>query len=165
MEFRKISTDDELTELSELASKIWNVHYPGIIGQQQVDYMLKLMYSIETLKQQLQEENIFLAVYENGSMKGYLSFSKESPGKYFIHKWYVDIETQGKGYGRALFDEAFRDIEFEEVRLTVNRQNIQAVNFYFKFGFTIEKAADFDIGNGFYMNDFVMLLKNKRVKD
>ena len=45
------------------------------------------------------------------------------------------------------------------VRLTVNRQNFKSVNFYFKNGFTIERVADFDIGNGYVMNDFVMMWK------
>jgi ribosomal protein S18 acetylase RimI-like enzyme len=43
------------------------------------------------------------------------------------------------------------------MRLQVNRQNYTAINFYFKLGFTIERVADFDIGHGFFMNDFVML--------
>jgi ribosomal protein S18 acetylase RimI-like enzyme len=45
------------------------------------------------------------------------------------------------------------------IRLTVNRQNFKSINFYFKLGFKIEKVADFDIGNGYFMNDFVMLWK------
>jgi hypothetical protein len=43
------------------------------------------------------------------------------------------------------------------MRLTVNRQNYKSINFYFKIGFRIEKCADFPIGNGFVMNDFVMV--------
>jgi ribosomal protein S18 acetylase RimI-like enzyme len=45
----------------------------------------------------------------------------------------------------------------QRMRLQVNRQNYTAINFYFKLGFTIERVADFDIGHGFFMNDFVML--------
>ena len=40
--------------------------------------------------------------------------------------------------------------------LTVNRQNYKSINFYFKNGFIINEIADFDIGNGYVMNDFVM---------
>ena len=47
-----------------------------------------------------------------------------------------------------------------ELRLQVNRQNFKAINFYFKMGFVIECVADFDIGDGYFMNDFVMLKKN-----
>jgi len=45
------------------------------------------------------------------------------------------------------------------LRLQVNRQNYKAVNFYFKMGFIIESVGDFDIGGGYFMNDFVMVRK------
>jgi ribosomal protein S18 acetylase RimI-like enzyme len=48
----------------------------------------------------------------------------------------------------------YRDAEC--FSLTVNRQNFKAINFYFKNGFVIDEVADFEIGNGFVMNDFVM---------
>ena len=38
-------------------------------------------------------------------------------------------------------------------------QNYKSINFYFKNGFVIERVADFDIGNNFVMNDFVMIWK------
>jgi ribosomal protein S18 acetylase RimI-like enzyme len=44
-----------------------------------------------------------------------------------------------------------------ELRLQVNRQNYKAINFYFRNGFIIESIADFDIGDGYFMNDFIML--------
>ena len=44
----------------------------------------------------------------------------------------------------------------KRITLTVNRQNYKAINFYFKHGFKIKSVDDFDIGNGFFMNDFVM---------
>jgi hypothetical protein len=40
--------------------------------------------------------------------------------------------------------------------------NYKAINFYFKNGFTIEKVADFDIGDGYFMNDFVMIWESIR---
>jgi ribosomal protein S18 acetylase RimI-like enzyme len=48
-----------------------------------------------------------------------------------------------------------------ELRLQVNRQNVVAINFYFKAGFVIEKSADFDIGDGYFMNDFIMYFTRK----
>lgn len=159
MNFRKVTDQSELMKLSDLASRIWNVHYPPIIGQKQVDYMLAMMYSQESLNEQIKKGHTFIAAYDNEEMLGFLSYSKTSEKHFIIHKWYVDTALHGKGIGRGLFNAAFENIEYEEIRLTVNRQNIQAVNFYFKFGFTIEKVIDMDIGEGFVMNDFVMLLK------
>ncbi len=62
--------------------------------------------------------------------------------------------------------EVFRQLlalmsNLEAVRLQVNRQNMKAINFYFKMGFVIEQVADFDIGDGYFMNDFVMVYRPK----
>ena len=62
-----------------------------------------------------------------------------------------------KGIGKALFEHVFGNLKQITIRLTVNRQNYKAVNFYFRLGFTIEKIIDIDIDNGFLMNDFVMI--------
>ena len=35
-----LSDISQLLEIRELAQKIWNDHYPEIIGQEQVNYML-----------------------------------------------------------------------------------------------------------------------------
>lgn len=157
-EFRDVIDDDQLRQLSRLAHRIWNMYYPDIIGQKQVDYMLGKMYSLEALKEQIRNGHRFVAGYADGEMLGFLSYGKTSGQDYMIHKWYVDVSLHSKGIGRKLFDAAFGNIDYDTIRLTVNRQNFKAVNFYYKFGFTIERVADFDIGDGFFMNDFVMIL-------
>jgi len=46
--------------------------------------------------------------------------------------------------------------EIRSITLQVNRQNYKSVNFYFSVGFKIIQVADFDIGEGWQMNDFIM---------
>lgn len=151
---------EEIETLSKLAHKIWNFHYPSIIGQKQVDYMLEQMYSTESIKEQIfQKGHIFTAAYSGNVMTGFMSVSKTGESDYFIHKIYVDPKLQNKGIGTALMNHIFGDRKNYSIRLTVNRQNIQAINFYFRKGFIIEKIIDMDIGGGFIMNDFVMLNK------
>ena len=43
----------------------------------------------------------------------------------------------------------------KKLSLNVNRQN-QAAHFYQKAGFSITATEDIDIGNGYYMNDYIM---------
>jgi predicted lactoylglutathione lyase len=43
------------------------------------------------------------------------------------------------------------------LHLNVNKQN-PAVQFYVKCGFEIEKEVVLDIGNGFVMDDYIMVL-------
>ncbi len=163
--FREIKSgiESNLIELNFLAHKIWNAHYPPIIGQAQVNYMLGKFYSLESLKDQMKnEKHIFIGAYLKNVLVGFISYSKTGGEDYFIHKLYVNTGIHRKGTGRALFNHVFGDMKFKTIRLTVNRQNCTAINFYFKIGFIIEKIIDIDIGEGFFMNDFVMLFRSRK---
>ena len=155
----RIATEADIPLIQELSRKIWNRHYPPIIGQAQVDYMLDLMYSSESLKRQMMDEGaVFLLGFSGSEAVGYLSYSEKSRGNYFLHKFYIDTEKHRIGLGTQFFQTmTFGFTEPKTVSLTVNRKNIKAINFYFKTGFVIESAQDFDIGNGYKMEDFVMI--------
>ncbi len=160
MEIRKATPSDTET-IAALAEKIWMQYYPEIITVEQIRYMLDKMYSAPALQQQMSEGQDFYLLLENEQPIGYCSFSTTEPGHYFLHKFYVDTHYHGKGIGTFLLNEMLKQLApVLTVRLTVNRKNYRSINFYFKNGFTIEKIADFDIGNNYFMNDFIMLLKN-----
>ena len=152
-----LSDISHLPEIRELAKKIWNDHYPEIIGQEQVNYMLDKMYDLQSLKSQIEKGDMFYLVRDGDLFLGFASVSKESSGEWFLNKLYVDTIKQRSGIGRGLMDFIISENTINTLRLQVNRQNYQAINFYFKFGFVIESIADFDIGDGYFMNDFVMI--------
>ncbi|CAN5341302.1 GNAT family N-acetyltransferase [soil metagenome] len=142
-----------------LAKKIWQEHYIPIIGAAQVDYMLKEMYSLPALLQQKREGQQFFLIYMDENPEGYLSVSGKS-GDFFLHKYYLNSNQQGKGIGKKIFSELINLFpEIKTIRLQVNRMNYKSVNFYFRLGFVIETAKDFDIGKGYLMEDYVMVLK------
>ena len=100
----------------------------------------------------------FLIVYVNGVPKGFASYGEESAGIWKLHKLYILKDQQGKGTGRFVIDYIISNIKLlnaKSLQLQVNRIN-NAKDFYEKLGFYIIKIADFDIGNGFFMNDYVM---------
>lgn len=155
-ELKKAGPADAET-IARLAEKIWKDHYIPIIGRNQVDYMLQLMYSVPALEQQMRDGHEFFLLYSGGRPAGYISFSCKNPGEYFLHKFYIETEGQGKGTGTEVFRQALRLYPgMRTLRLTVNRKNFKSVNFYFKLGFRIEEVKDFDIGGGYLMEDFVM---------
>jgi len=41
--------------------------------------------------------------------------------------------------------------------LQVNKQNLDSIAIYLKAGFTVREETVFDIGNGFVMDDYVMV--------
>jgi ribosomal protein S18 acetylase RimI-like enzyme len=143
-----------------LAEKIWFDHYPSIISNEQITYMLSNFYSPGALTKQMEEGHRFYLVLQDGNPIGYLSESEVAEGDFFLHKFYIDTQLQRKGIGREVLDIVFNSKpNIRSIRLTVNRMNYKSINFYFRNGFNIEKTADFDIGNGYFMNDFVMLRK------
>ncbi|MCW3086051.1 MAG: GCN5-related N-acetyltransferase [Bacteroidetes bacterium] len=148
--------------IAALAEKIWRKHYITIITMEQIDYMLDKMYSEQSLLKQVEEGNQFTLVYVDKVPAGYISVSTTDNKKYFLHKFYVDQQEQAKGVGSKFLKYIEQSLPaLETIELTVNRKNYIAINFYFKNGFVIKDVADFDIGNNYFMNDFIMIKKIK----
>ncbi len=152
--------EKDIPLISELASLIWWQHYPSIISNEQISYMLDKMYNTESLMQQMQTKNHqFYFISNATNILGFLSVNEEEKGNWFLNKFYINQTKAAKGVGSIAFNQLLELINPKTIRLTVNRQNYKSINFYFKNKFVIEKVADFDIGNGFVMDDFVMLWK------
>lgn len=152
----------DLPLIQTMANTIWQSYYPEIIGQEQVDYMLAKFYSLPSLEQQMEtEKHQFYIVENNQTPMGFVSIKLEDDGSYFIPKFYINQQFAAKGLGKIVFDYLIKQHNPKVLRLTVNRQNFKAINFYFKLGFNIEKVANFPIGNGFEMEDFVMIYQSK----
>ena len=157
--FKKATLSD-IPLIRSLAELIWWRHYPAIITNDQIEYMLELMYSERSITEQMQKHQNYTLIYAEGQPVGYYAVSEKSPGHFFLHKFYIDTERHRKGIGAAAFDHIkANDCKgYLEITLQVNRRNIKAVNFYFKHGFVIDYVDDFDIGNGYTMDDFFMKL-------
>lgn len=122
--------------------------------------MLERGYSDQAVTEQMNEGHHFLIPFVNNHAAGFLSYSHQGENRYFLHKFYIDTQLHRKGLGRELFRYLLHRVpELMEIRLTVNRRNFKAINFYFRNGFIIEEVKDFDIGNGYFMNDFIMLYR------
>ena len=159
MEIKLIqASEGDLDTIAKLAKKIWNQYYTAIISQEQIDYMLTNMYSLDSLRSQINEKkHQFYFISSQNEAIGFISVHQESSSAWFINKFYIDQRIAKKGIGTAAFQQLIQLIRAQKISLTVNRQNFKSINFYFKNGFKIDHAADFDIGNGFVMNDFVMV--------
>jgi GNAT superfamily N-acetyltransferase len=147
----------DIPVIAEMAARIWRVHYTPIIGTAQVDYMLEKMYSEKSLVQLMKEGQEFFLVELDQKPIGYISISQKG-NDFFLHKFYMEIKEQGKGFGKKILAELLSKFpKLNTMRLQVNRMNYKTINFYFRVGFVIEDAKDFDIGGGFFMQDYVMV--------
>lgn len=154
----KAVTETEIEKISDLAKTIWQKHYPSIIGQAQVDYMLKTMYDAESLLNQINEKGQQFYLIENKNEAiGFVSITNENNNCWMLNKFYVLEEKAGKGSGTAIFEKLKKMIKPKKIQLTVNRNNFKSINFYFKNGFKIDSVAQFDIGEGYIMDDFIMV--------
>jgi ribosomal protein S18 acetylase RimI-like enzyme len=154
--------EKDLPIISELAEQIWPHIYSAFLSQAQLRYMLDKMYNRGELLFQLQTGHVFLIAEQEEKDVGFVSFSLIDPKNkgYKLHKIYVLPEMHGKGVGKILINEVVGQIEREgakTLQLNVNRNN-KAKDFYLKIGFKIKETVDIDLGNGFFMNDYVMEL-------
>jgi ribosomal protein S18 acetylase RimI-like enzyme len=156
------ASESDILTIQQLAQSIWLAHYIPIIGEAQTVYMLDKMYSAPALKQQMESGLQFYLWYEEALPVGFAVVDVTNYDHGFLSKLYLDEKYRGKGIaGQFLqfLERQFGSAEKKEIQLTVNRQNIGAINFYFKAGFKIIRCADFDIGSDYLMNDFVMSKK------
>ena len=157
-------TEKDFLIIEKLAHSIWHKHYVPIVGIDQVNYMLDKMYTQQAIQKQMEEGQQFYLVINDEKESGFISISSRNNTDLILHKFYILQEKQSAGLGTSVFKKITQEIYTpESIRLTVNRQNYKSINFYFKIGFKIEKVADFDIGNNYFMNDFVMLWQNKKM--
>jgi diamine N-acetyltransferase len=158
MHLQQASLADIIT-IRRLAESIWLAHYPQIIGMEQTQYMLQKMYSAQRLSQQLTDGLDFWLVMEQEQPIGFVATKQVTENEAFIDKFYLDTNQQSTGLGSgalALLLEKL-PITTQNIQLQVNRQNYKSINFYFKNGFKIASCMDVEIGNGYAMNDFLMV--------
>jgi diamine N-acetyltransferase len=155
------ATVADIPLIRQLTFAIWPQTYSSIISKDQIDFMLEQMYNSATLKQQIVEDGCtFIIVYDDKVPVAFASFNETEPQLWKLNKIYILQSQQGKGTGKFIINyivDEIKDKHAKALQLQVNRQN-KAKDFYKKLGFKIIKTADFDIGNGFFMNDYVMEL-------
>jgi diamine N-acetyltransferase len=153
---------DQLPEVRQLADVIWRAHYPGIISEGQIDYMLERGYAIETLKYFLgaADRGLELATVATaiaGFAAWYVTDDRE---KAKIDKLYVLQSLQRHGIGGRLIacvEGHARAAGARTLSLNVNKNNTRAVSAYKKHGFAVREAVVVDIGHGYVMDDYVMV--------
>lgn len=99
-------------------------------------------------------------LYEECEAAGYVSVQQQGEDLFHLQKIYVLPYYQGAHCGSFLFREAIKYIKEVHpgpclMELNVNRHN-KALQFYEHMGMRKLREGDFPIGNGYYMNDYIM---------
>ena len=168
--------------IRSVSERTWPSTYGHIISQEQIDFMLDWMYSDASLAKQMNSGCAFYIAsikkdnIDNGEWDpvGFCSVSPEEEEEgennstekvagskaHKLNKLYVLPTAQGTGAGKVLLNksiEVAKAAGSSSLFLQVNKLNT-AYTFYLKYGFIKEAEFKFDIGNGFFMDDYVMRL-------
>lgn len=149
--------------INELAARTWSHTYQSILSPEQIDYMFQMMYAPENLLKQMNElHHQFFLFYADEEPVGYLSIETVDADRFNFQKIYSLPEWHGKGLGRYILEQGIAYLKSIHpgpftVELYVNRYN-KAVKFYQHMGLQIVGERDHAIGNGYFMNDYIMEL-------
>lgn len=159
---RKANADD-CQLIHDLAWQVFPETYKDILTPEQNDYMMEWMYSMSSLQRQMAEGHVYYIGFEDNTPVGYVSIQQEGPDLFHLQKIYILPNRQGCHYGQLLFETAVNHIRAVHpascsMELNVNRNN-RAVSFYEHMGMHKARSGDFPIGQGFYMNDYIMAME------
>lgn len=158
----RLADSSDVSLIREIAELTWPVSYEGILSSEQIRYMLDLMYSQTKIAAAIKDPNqAFWLAEENGKTLGFCGIEHGYPeaGITRIHKLYLLPSTQGLGVGKILLDQVEKEAlknGNQKLHLNVNKRN-KAVGFYHKQGFITDHEEVIHIGNGYVMDDFVMI--------
>ncbi len=160
MKIREASTSD-ISAIRSIAHTTWPVAYADILSPAQLAYMLERVYSEAALHEQFSRlGHRFLMAEQDRRPIGFASFEHHhTAGRSRLHKLYVLPAVKGTGVGHALLEAvvmAAVTAGDSAAELNVNKHN-PAKDFYAHHGFTMERDEVIDIGNGFVMDDHVMV--------
>jgi ribosomal protein S18 acetylase RimI-like enzyme len=157
-----VSTDQEVAAVARLAEEIWWEHFPPIIGDAQVAYMLARFQSERAIADQIAQGASYAYILRDGVPVGYVAFAPDPATRTGqLSKLYVLKSDRRGGAGRAALAEIIRKaraLGLTAIWLTVNRNNHLAIRAYEKMGFRKDGAMVTDIGGGFVMDDYRMAL-------
>jgi len=155
-------TTQGVDRLCVLAAEIWHQHYPGIISEAQIEYMLARRYRPANIIAELQRGDVWWDQLMIGDrLAGFAScVLTGNAGEMKLDKLYVHPDHQRRGHGRLLLDRTVSVARAHGCRtlvLAVNKRNGNAIAAYRKYGFRVGESVVKDIGGGFVMDDYVMI--------
>lgn len=155
------ATEADLPALASLAEIIWRQHYPGIISSAQVEYMLRKMYSLDVLRDEIRAQGIlFYRMLVDDRFVGFASLGPvNTAGTFKLHKLYLLAEFHGRGLGSIFLNHCENEVMrlgADRLVLAVNKGNSKAIAAYRRNGFEVAESAVNHIGGGFVMDDFIM---------
>ncbi len=163
IQLEKVETQGQIDTLCQIAAQVWHLTYDPLLPPGQVDYMLDKFQSDHAVKAQMANQGYrYYLILCGGQPGGFVGFAPRYEGReeMFLSKVYMLPEFRGRGGVKAAFalvEEQARAEGLPAIRLTVNKGNSHAVDVYAHYGFQTVDKVQTDIGDGYVMDDFIMV--------
>ncbi len=158
LEIISAATQHQFNQIAVLADEIWREYYIPMVGKPQIDYMLEKFQSAEAIKKQVDTGFEYFIIMFDAIPVSYIAIKKEEK-TLFLSKIYVLKSYRGKKIAKTalqFIEQKAKDYNLKTIRLTVNINNTDAINTYENWGFAKTDTLKVAIGNGFFMDDFLM---------
>jgi|GEM_PF-4042119 len=130
---------EDIPQIQALLKVTWHVAYDKTLGHKKVSELINEWHTKERLEEDILKANCqFLVCAEQCKIIA-TSFLNNQGKDAILGRMYIHPSKQNKGIGSELMEKILSSISKETcISLTVEPQNISAIQFYKKFGFTIQ---------------------------
>lgn len=158
LNFAVVDNAGMIEVVASMAQIIWHEYYHDILSQNQIKYMLETIQSEAAITKVIEDHtSIYYLLSFNEIPVGYIALNKERDSL-LLSKCYILNEHRGKGYFKQILrfvEEMAMDLGMYQIDLFVNKNN-KSREIYEHLGFKLLGDYQFDIGNGYLMDDFKM---------
>lgn len=151
--FEIVKTNGQIRKVSNLAKIIWHEAYTKTLINEQIEYMINKFQSENVIKEQIKDNHHYYLIYQDEIAIGFFSFTVDD--YIFLSKIYILKEYRKKGHATKVIN--FLKNKKRPIKLRVNKNNTVAITSYEKLGFIKTDEVKSAIGEGFYMDDYIMI--------
>lgn len=154
----RYATSDDAALIADISRETFYETFSPFNSKVDMDIFMNVQFTKGRLMLEVgKPENVFLLAYSGGEIAGYVKLRDTRHPKQLgssnaleIARLYAMPAMIGKGVGKLLMQESLKiavEKKKDMVWLGVWKQNIKAIEFYKKWGFTIFDECDFVLGN------------------
>lgn len=152
IQFTPIVTQKQASELAKVAEKIYYDYYAGLIGEENIKYMLEEYQTANSVMEQIRtRKHNYYEIFCDGEFCGYFDIMYEGR-RIILDKIYVSKEYRKKGIARyvvAHIEKICRSVNANKIIVDILVKNEAACIAYKHLGFVKLKEGVMTLGNGF----------------
>lgn len=100
--FIKVTEEEQIEKIAEIAAPIWHETYDCINGVASTDYMIEKFQSVPAIHRQMESEGyVYYMMLDDGVPAGFIGLVPHKEGKMFLSKLYVSAAHRSRGLPRA----------------------------------------------------------------